>query len=56
MGRFYKLFTANPDELSRMVDVIRKYQEKSDAALTKELEQAKQKQTETIQILKGEQS
>ena len=56
MGRFYKLFTANPDELSQMVDEIRNYQKKSDAALTKELEQAKQKQTETIQILKGEQS
>ncbi len=56
MGLFHRIFTAEPEELSRIVNEIRNYQEKSTAALTKELEQTKQKQTQTIQILKGEQS
>jgi hypothetical protein len=53
MGIIHRIFNAEPDELSRIVDEIRDYQRKTEEALTKELQQAKQKQTTTINILRN---
>jgi hypothetical protein len=53
MGLFHRIFTAEPDELTQVVNEIRNYQKKSEESLVKELQRSKDKQSTTINILRN---
>jgi hypothetical protein len=48
-----KLFSATPDELSKLQQEINEYLQKSEEKLGQHIEQTKQLQSSTINILRG---